>query len=446
MPTTRTRKRRPVPVSPAVQRLGERLREARTEAGLSQAQLGDPHFTRAHISAIELGKIRPAMTSLEFLAVKLGKSVSYFLEDEGESLRRSERKVSRVRASQLIAEGKPTDAIELLLPLLDGAVLPRDRAETLRLLGRAYWEAGVGTKAVTALEEALGILRAAADGELIARTRAQLGMALHLLMGYEEAAEQLNEALKAVARGEVRDPLFKVHVLHNLGLTFYQRNDFTTALQYFERAQTEGADIGDTKWLASLYAAMGMSRHQLGDHESAVVFLRKSEALFESIRNRSRSAEIRFFTGLALRALGNKSAGREAIETAYRGAVEVKNEILATRISINAAACLAEDGEIAESIKRFDLALADADALNNLPLKAAARIGLGRALKNHDTARAERVLREAATMLEHARQGAPELGETYNELSQTLANSGRSEEALKYSARAYELAHGGKGR
>lgn len=95
MAQARTRKvgriRRPPPIPPSLEHLGERLRKARSEAGLSQAQLGAPHFTRAYVSAIELGKIRPAMKSLEFMAGKLGKAAAYFLEDEEQSRRRRER-------------------------------------------------------------------------------------------------------------------------------------------------------------------------------------------------------------------------------------------------------------------------------------------------------------------------------------------------------------------
>jgi len=91
MPQVRTRVRRPAPVSDALQQIGDRIRTARTEAGLSQAQLGAPHFTRAYVSAIELGKVRPAMKSLEFMAEKLGKPTSYFLEDAEANKRRQER-------------------------------------------------------------------------------------------------------------------------------------------------------------------------------------------------------------------------------------------------------------------------------------------------------------------------------------------------------------------
>jgi transcriptional regulator with XRE-family HTH domain len=38
---------------------------------MSQAQLGAPYFTRAHVSAIELGKILPAITTLAHFARKL---------------------------------------------------------------------------------------------------------------------------------------------------------------------------------------------------------------------------------------------------------------------------------------------------------------------------------------------------------------------------------------
>jgi transcriptional regulator with XRE-family HTH domain len=36
------------------------------------AQLGSPYFTRAHVSAIELGKILPALTTLVHFARKFG--------------------------------------------------------------------------------------------------------------------------------------------------------------------------------------------------------------------------------------------------------------------------------------------------------------------------------------------------------------------------------------
>ncbi len=63
--------------------LGEKLRLARQEAGLSQRQLCGQMITRNMLSQIEGGKARPSMTTLQYLSSQLGKPVSYFLEEQG---------------------------------------------------------------------------------------------------------------------------------------------------------------------------------------------------------------------------------------------------------------------------------------------------------------------------------------------------------------------------
>lgn len=61
--------------------LGERLRQARLEAGLSQRALCGDVITRNMLSAIEHGAARPSMGTLQYLAARLGKPVSFFLEE-----------------------------------------------------------------------------------------------------------------------------------------------------------------------------------------------------------------------------------------------------------------------------------------------------------------------------------------------------------------------------
>lgn len=61
--------------------LGEKLKQARLEAGLSQRQLCGEEITRNMLSLIENGSAKPSMKTLQYLAAQLGKSVSYFLEE-----------------------------------------------------------------------------------------------------------------------------------------------------------------------------------------------------------------------------------------------------------------------------------------------------------------------------------------------------------------------------
>ena len=98
--------------------LGEKLKQARLEAGLSQRQLCGDTVTRNMLSLIENGAARPSMDTLRVLAGRLGKSVAYFLgEDEVKSPREQRLEghlavLEQARAA--LAEGKNRYGAELL--------------------------------------------------------------------------------------------------------------------------------------------------------------------------------------------------------------------------------------------------------------------------------------------------------------------------------------------
>ena len=62
--------------------LGEKLRVARQEAGLTQRQLCGEEITRNMLSLIEHGAAKPSVDTLRYLAGRLGKPVSFFLDEE----------------------------------------------------------------------------------------------------------------------------------------------------------------------------------------------------------------------------------------------------------------------------------------------------------------------------------------------------------------------------
>src|SRR3954467_2979366 len=64
--TTRT------PAAPRIPRLGERLRQLRVAAGLTQTDLAGDRFSKEYISQIERGKTKPTSDTIEWLALRLG--------------------------------------------------------------------------------------------------------------------------------------------------------------------------------------------------------------------------------------------------------------------------------------------------------------------------------------------------------------------------------------
>ena len=54
----------------------EAVRRARTEAGLTLAELARGHVTRGAIHLIETGKARPSMATLQLISERTGKPIS----------------------------------------------------------------------------------------------------------------------------------------------------------------------------------------------------------------------------------------------------------------------------------------------------------------------------------------------------------------------------------
>lgn len=63
--------------------LGDRIKQARLAAGMSQRELCGDVITRNMLSLIENGTAMPSVSTLQFLAARLGYPVSYFLDEEG---------------------------------------------------------------------------------------------------------------------------------------------------------------------------------------------------------------------------------------------------------------------------------------------------------------------------------------------------------------------------
>lgn len=91
--------------------LGEKLLRARQEAGLSQRQLCGEEITRNMLSQIEHGTARPSMGTLQYLASRLGKPVSYFLEEDA-VVSPNQQVMARARAAY--DAGNFTAALEAL--------------------------------------------------------------------------------------------------------------------------------------------------------------------------------------------------------------------------------------------------------------------------------------------------------------------------------------------
>ena len=62
-----------------MQSLGVRIKEARKEKEITQTELAGSNISRSLLSLIENGNAKPSLTTLQYIAGRLDKPISYFL-------------------------------------------------------------------------------------------------------------------------------------------------------------------------------------------------------------------------------------------------------------------------------------------------------------------------------------------------------------------------------
>lgn len=91
--------------------LGEKLRQARLDAGLSQRQLCGTEITRNMLSQIENGSASPSMKTLVYLSHQLGKPISWFLDD---TVTATPNQPVMQNAWAMLEAGHPGEALDVL--------------------------------------------------------------------------------------------------------------------------------------------------------------------------------------------------------------------------------------------------------------------------------------------------------------------------------------------
>ena len=174
MRTTTTRRRIVVDDSALAQSIGNRIRERRKRAGLSQQRLADGRYTKAYISALETGAAKPSMAALNFIAGRLGTTAAELLADPDSAW-------TRLDADLRLASGDAPAAADGYAALLDATVDPATRADLLRGLAEASCRMDRPIDAIRAAAEAVELFAALGRSAERAGAAYWLGIGQHLL-------------------------------------------------------------------------------------------------------------------------------------------------------------------------------------------------------------------------------------------------------------------------
>lgn len=284
--------------------IGEKIKGARLELGLTQSELCGNFMTRNMLSQIESGKAHPSLGTLEYLSEKLGIPVGFFTDGDA-TLSEYKKRELMPKIKKLLAGRSYQKCIDLCKKLdaddeiyliiskcyleignmhytdgwLEGArrayVLADDAASKT-----IYPTDGIHSSAHAHLE----IIDALANSRTPDVMSAIGSDGLHLseLTAYTEMLSLIERSKYEVATGvydalNLKDPLFRIHINARLSMSAGNYNRAISLLQeLIERFDDARADA---PFRYSVYADLEVSCKSIGDYKGAYEYAEKRRNL-----------------------------------------------------------------------------------------------------------------------------------------------------------------------
>jgi tetratricopeptide (TPR) repeat protein len=408
--------------------VGERLRRAREEAGLSQRQLSFPGCSPAYISRIESGDRIPSLQLLREIGRRLGVSEDYLATGSEFS---GDLAGTLVEAQVALRLGELDEAERLFSRLLESPPSGALRAEALAGLGDVAFRRGDPRKAIGFFEEAVAVFGPGETNhpevaENLGRAYAMVGElepAIALFERYRAAAAERDDAFQMI-----QFSVLLAHVLIDGG-------DLGRAEELLGSALDLGRSSESPSVRAQLYWSQSRLRAERGDGlaaarlaRSALEILRQTEDTYRTARAHQLLACIELDRGNPREALGLLEKGWPLLERSA-------NEVERAQYRLEEARALARLGrgeEAAALATQISELIADGhpeDASRSYSVLASVFEDLG------DRERARELYEVAADVFE-PRTPNRFLVEIYSRLAELAETEGRKEEAYELMKKA----------
>ncbi len=202
--------------------LGQKIKMARKDLGLTQAELVGDRITRNQLSLIENGINNPSIPTLEFLAERIGKPVSYFLSDDDFLKHEAISIINKCEHMNEHEDYQGTiNTLEAFLQRIDLSEFHYDDllGKIYALLGEAYLKLG-DSRSEELLTNAIKYLNKDLHQVYICKTYNNLGCLASKKEDYINAEEYYTRGNNTLSEISLDNIVLKLNVTYNLAKTY----------------------------------------------------------------------------------------------------------------------------------------------------------------------------------------------------------------------------------
>jgi transcriptional regulator with XRE-family HTH domain/Tfp pilus assembly protein PilF len=370
--------------SQAVFRLGERLRQLRVAAGMTQSELAGERFSKEYVSQIERGKTRPTAETVEWLARRLGVDPGFLAE--GVSTEQRQRVEAGLARAEALGESDRFDEALAAYDDLRTAVAATGSLELEVRAANGEWRAlawaGHVRESLDRLERARRLTEGAGFSDVDrAEVLWRMGASRYLLSSTTTALGLLNQALELADRSGYPCDLLRANILHWRSRCYRRQRDYEAAREDVELALELAESAKDARTIGHLYFQASLLAERSGHWVLARSYAEKAKSRYEEISDRANVGRLLNNLGGLNFLLNKPDEAVRFLKDAFSTALEVGNDAEAARAVSSLAQVHLRGGELeqAEEQARHALKLL-ADRDDYLDEIGSAQLVLGRAL------------------------------------------------------------------
>jgi tetratricopeptide (TPR) repeat protein len=345
-------------------RLGERLRQLRVAAGLTQSDLAGERFSKEYVSQIERGKTRPTRETIEWLADRLGVDAG-FLGSGVAADERGRLEGALARAEALYEAHEGADAVAAFEPLVGAARttgVPELQVRALVGSGLAMMRVGEHRSALGLFNEARALSEAEAFSDVErADVLARLASCRYQLNSVHSALGLFNEALALAERSELPCDALKAHILSWRSRCWRRQRDYEAARDDVERAIELARGVDDLGTIGAAYFQASLVADREGHWVLARTYAERARAAYAELSDRVHVGDLTNNLGGLNFLLGNTEEAIELLKEAFSIALETGRDADAGRAVSSLAQIHLRTGNLeqAEEQARHALELLD---------------------------------------------------------------------------------------
>ncbi len=386
--STAIRQQQRVSAAQAGLRLGERLRQLRVAAGMTQTDLAGDRFSKEYVSQIERGKTRPTRETIDWLAQRLGVD-SGFLANGVSADERGRVDAALTRAGALLEARRNDEALEEFESIRAAVLatgMPELEARALAGEATVRMRAGDVREAIALLERARALSEGTSFSDVErADVLFRLGVARYKLNSIQTSIGLFDEALKVAERSEIPSDQLRSNILAWRSRCYRRRRDLEAAREDVERALELAEGLNDKRTAADVYFQASIIADREGHWVLARSYAERAKAAYEELSDRGNLGRLLNNLGGINFLLGHPEEAVDFLKDAVGIALEVGNDAEAAHAVNGIAQVHLRTGDVkrAEEQARYALELLG-DRVDEIAEIGNAQLVLGRALLEQD--------------------------------------------------------------